>query len=65
MGHDFAQTCGWSSGEGRNASSALGFDKAGDGGVEKATRAAIVRAYEVNRGVGGGKSGSCRGGYHA
>jgi hypothetical protein len=49
-----AQTCGWSSGEGRGASSALGSDEAGDDGMDKATRAAIARAYEVDRGKGEG-----------
>ena len=44
-------------GEGRDASSALGSDEAGDGGVDKATRAAIARTYGANRGGGGGESG--------
>jgi hypothetical protein len=50
------QKRGWSGGEGRDASSALGFDEAGDGGVDKATRAANARAYVVGRGGGGGES---------
>jgi hypothetical protein len=42
---DFAQTYGWSGGgKGRDASSALGSNEAGDGGIDKATRAAIARA---------------------
>jgi hypothetical protein len=41
---DCAQTCGWSGGEERDASDALGFDEAGDDDMDKATRAAIVRA---------------------
>jgi hypothetical protein len=46
-------------GEGRVASSALGSDEAGDGDMDKATRAAIARAYDVGRsgGVGGGEGG--------
>jgi hypothetical protein len=40
--------------KGRDASSTLGSDEAGGGGMDKATRAAIARAYEVGRGVGGG-----------
>jgi hypothetical protein len=55
---DFAQTCGWSGGEGRDASSALDSDDAGDDGMDKATRAAIARAYEVDPGDGGGESGA-------
>jgi hypothetical protein len=59
---DCAQTSGWSGGEGRDASSKLGSDEAGDDGSDKATRAAIARAYEVDRGDGGGKSGRRKGG---
>jgi hypothetical protein len=59
---DFAQTCGWSGGKGRDASSALGSDEARDGGVETVTRAAIPRGYEFDRGGGGGESGSREGG---
>jgi hypothetical protein len=52
MCRDRAQSFGWSGGEGRHASSALGSDEAGDGGMDKATRAAVARAYEVGRGDG-------------
>jgi hypothetical protein len=52
-------TCGWSGGEGRDASSALGSDAAGDGNMSKATRAAIARAYEVDQGDGGGAKVAC------
>jgi hypothetical protein len=52
---DCAQTCGWSGGEGRDASSALGSDEAGDDDIDKAKRLTIVRAYEVDRGDGGGE----------
>jgi hypothetical protein len=48
--------------EGRDASSALGSGEAGDGGMDKATRAAIARTYEVDRGGGGGESGAREGG---
>jgi hypothetical protein len=34
---DYAQICGWSGGEGRDASSALDSDEAGDGDMDKAT----------------------------
>ena len=50
--------CGRTGGEGRDASSKLGSDEAGDDGSDKATRAAIARAYEVDRGDGGGESGA-------
>jgi len=59
---DCAKTCGWSGREGRDASSALGSEEAGDGGMGKATRAAIARIYEVDRGNGGGESGAREGG---
>jgi hypothetical protein len=59
---DFAQTCGWSGGEARDASSALGSDEADDDDEDKATRAAIAHAYEVDRGGGGGESGAREGG---
>jgi hypothetical protein len=58
---DCANTCGWSGGEERGASRALGSDEAGDGGMDKATRAAIAHAYEVGRGDGGGESGAQEG----
>jgi hypothetical protein len=51
---DCAQTCGWSGGKGRDASSTLGSDEAGDDNVDRATRAAIARACEVDRGYSGG-----------
>jgi hypothetical protein len=41
---DCGKTCGWSGGEGRDASSALGFDEEGDDDMDNATRAAIARA---------------------
>ena len=53
---DCAQTCGRSGEEGRDASSALDSDEAGDDDMDKATRAAIARAYEVDRGDGGAKA---------
>jgi hypothetical protein len=59
---DFAKTCGWNGGEGRGASSALGSDEAGNGSMDKATCAAIARAYEVDRGGGVGESGAREGG---
>ena len=59
---DCVYTCGWSGGEGRDASSTLGSGEAGDGGMDKATRAAIAHAYEVDRGGGGGESGAREGG---
>jgi hypothetical protein len=52
----------WSGGKGRGASSALGSDEAGDDDMDKATRAAIARACEANRGNGGGESGAREGG---
>jgi hypothetical protein len=39
--------CGWGGGEGRDVSSALGSDEAGDGDMDKATHADIARAYEA------------------
>jgi hypothetical protein len=48
--------------ERQDASSALGSGEAGDGGMDKATRAAIARTYEVDRGGGGGESGAREGG---
>jgi hypothetical protein len=60
---DCARISGWSGGEGRGASSAKGCDEASDGGMDKATRAAIVRAHEVDQGGGGrGESGARKGG---
>jgi hypothetical protein len=47
--------------EGRDASRELGSDDAGGEGVGEATRAAIARAYEVDRGGGGGESGAREG----
>jgi hypothetical protein len=55
---DCTKTCGWSGGEKRYASSALGSDEAGDDDMDKATRAAIARAYEFDRGTGGGEGGA-------
>jgi hypothetical protein len=49
-------------GRARGAGSALGSDEAGDGNMDKATRVAIVRAYEVDRGDGGGDRGTREGG---
>jgi hypothetical protein len=57
-----ANICGWSGGEGRDTSSALGSDEAGDEDIDKATRAAIARAYEVDRSDGGCESGAREGG---
>jgi hypothetical protein len=59
---DCAQIFGLSGGEGRDASSTLGSGEAGDGGMDKATRAAIARACEVNRGGVKGESGARKGG---
>jgi hypothetical protein len=52
---DYTHTWGWSGGKGRDASSELGFGEASDGGMDKTTREEIVRAYEVDRGDGGGR----------
>ena len=46
----------WSGGEGRGASSTLGSDKSGDEDMDKATRAAIAHAYEVERVAVGAKA---------
>jgi hypothetical protein len=62
MSRGCAQISGWSGGEDRDASSALGSDEAGDGDVEKATCAAIARAYEVDRGDVNGESDAREGG---
>ena len=59
---DCAKNFGWSGGEGQRAISALGFGVAGDDGMDKVTHAAIARAYEVDRGDGGGKNGAREGG---
>jgi len=57
---DCAKNFGWSGGEGRNASSAHGSDEAGDKSMGKTTRVAIVRAYEVDQGDGGGQKRCAR-----
>jgi hypothetical protein len=48
--------------EGRDASSGLGSDEAGDDDMDNAERAAIAREYKVDRGDGGGESGAREGG---
>jgi hypothetical protein len=48
--------------EGQDASSALGSGEAFGDDMGKATRAAIARAYEVNRGNGTGEIGAREGG---
>jgi hypothetical protein len=54
--------CRWNGGEGPDASSTLGSDEAGDDDMDKVTRTAIARAYEIGRGDGGGESGVREGG---
>jgi hypothetical protein len=48
--------------EGRDASSGLGPDEAGDSDKDKAMSAAMARACKVGRGDGGGESGALGGG---
>jgi hypothetical protein len=62
MCRNFAKTCGWSGGEGRDASSALGSDEVGDDGTDTASHATIARAYEVGRGDCGDEIGAREGG---